>query len=323
MRHFDGHESYRCYSQVVGSTLLGTGIVMNKIFVVIPVHNRILYTQSCLLSLRDQRFRNYEVVVVDDGSTDGTGDMVITEFPEVTLLRGDGNLWWSASTNLGVEYALDEGADYIITLNNDTLVAEDFLEKMFLWAEKTPNSLLGAFAIDAGTKKPVYGGERINWITAGYVNLLAVLDKEQWTGLHEVTHFPGRGLLIPSIVFKKIGLFAADIFPQSAADEDFTHRAIRAGFPVYCNYDARIHIYPNESGDAVLRNKKSLFNYWGHLFSFKGGGNIMRFVHYAIRNAPRRFLIPFLISGITRRILGYPRDWIEEYARQIKKGRKL
>ncbi|GAB4447259.1 MAG: hypothetical protein Fur0028_02110 [Bacteroidales bacterium] len=275
------------------------------IYIIIPVHNRKEFTKNCLLSLRKQTYKDFRTVIIDDGSTDGTAEMLANEFPEVHVIRGDGNLWWTAATNLGVKYALENNADYVLTLNNDTIATEDFLEKMIYWAERRPNSLLGAFAIDAETKKPVYGGEIINWKWGNSKSLLNILPKEQWYGLHEVTHFPGRGLLIPADVFRKIGLYDEKHFPHYAADYDFTHRAIRAGYKVYCNYDAKLYIYPDVSGDAENRKKKSLKNYYNHLFGMKGGGNLKVFTKYAFNNCPARCLLQYLFFGYIRRIFGY------------------
>jgi len=283
-----------------------------SMYIVIPVHNRKDITRNCLLSLRRQTLQNFKTIVIDDGSTDGTSEMIQKEFPEVTLLHGDGNLWWTGATNLGVKYALDHRADYIMTINDDTIAPQDFIEKMMFWTERKQNALLGAFALDAQTRKPVYGGEIINWKTAGSKFLLDILKPEEWRGLHEVSHFPGRGLLIPAEVFHKIGLFDAKHFPQAAADYDFTHRAVRAGYKLYCDYDAKLLIYPDASGDAQLRKKKSLRNYYYHLFGIKGGGNLKRFMLYAFRNCPRKYLVPYLTIGILRRVSGYLLDWFLE-----------
>lgn len=278
--------------------------------IVIPVHNRRAITQDCLSSLFKQIYTNYKVIVIDDGSTDGTAAMIAEQFPQVTVLRGDGNLWWSRATNMGVEHALNDGAEYILTLNDDTIAPPDFLENMMRWAQKTPNALLGAYAIDAVTGSPVYGGEIINWITASSVSLLDRLSAEKRVGLHRVTHFPGRGLLIPAEVFRRIGDFDAKRFPQLAADYDFTHRAIRAGYLVFCNYDAKLLIYPMASQDAMNRQKKNFTKYYNHLFGFKGGGNLLRFWRYALRNCPKERLLFFIIIGSVRRIFGYLFDWI-------------
>jgi hypothetical protein len=64
-------------------------------------------------------------------------------------------------------------------------------------------------------------------------------------------------------------------------------------------------IYPEESGDAENRKKKSLKNYYNHLFGMKGGGNIKIFTKYAMRNCPLKYLGIFLLIGLIRRIGGY------------------
>ncbi|KAB2880959.1 glycosyltransferase family 2 protein [bacterium] len=280
------------------------------IYIIIAVHNRKQFTHSCLESLFAQSYKDFKVIIIDDGSTDGTGEMIRKDFPSVIVLQGDGNLWWSRATNLGVEYALRENADYILTLNDDTIASEDFLQKMMFWAEKYPTALLGAFAVDADNKQPFFGGEIINWKTASSTYLIDVLKPEDYRGLHEVFHFPGRGLLIPSEVFRKTGMYSSESFPQLAADYDFTHRAYRSGYKIYCNYDAIIFVFPRASGDAQNRKNKSWKSYYNHLFGIKGGGNLRIFWLYARRNCPKRYLLFFLVTGSIRRIFGYLIDWI-------------
>ena len=283
-----------------------------KLFIVMPVHNRAKLTQNCLLSLSRQTTRNFKVVVIDDGSTDGTSDMIKSSFPEVTILGGDGNLWWSGATNLGVRYALDHSATHVMTLNDDVIAEHDFVEKMMFWTEKEPVALLGAAAVDRLTGSFIFGGERINWKLANYVKLPDVLKAEEQNGLHEVTHLPGRGLLIPTEVFRKIGLFDAAHFPQAVADHDFTHRAIRAGHKAFCNYDAKLLVYADTIGGLEYRRSKSIRNYFNHLFSIKGSGNLTNFFHFAVRNCPTHLLPLYLTLGSCRRIFGYLFEWRRE-----------
>ena len=126
--------------------------------VVIPVHNRKHFTRDCLASLKAQTRQPDGIIIVDDGSTDGTGEMLQYDFPEVTVLSGDGNLFWTAAINKGIKYALDHGSRFILTLNNDTVASPDFIEKMMMAATEYPNALVGALDIDATTGKPYYGG---------------------------------------------------------------------------------------------------------------------------------------------------------------------
>src|SRR6478736_9895838 len=112
--------------------------------IVIPVFNRKKFTADCLQSLLNQTHRADFIIVVDDGSTDGTWEMLDAVFPEVIVLRGDGNLFWTAAINLGIRCALSLNPDYVMTLNNDTVASGDFIEKMLLGAKQYPKGLIGA-----------------------------------------------------------------------------------------------------------------------------------------------------------------------------------
>jgi len=276
------------------------------ICVVIPVHNRKKFTEACLISLKEQSHLVDYIVVVDDGSTDGTEEMINQQFPDVIVLKGDGNLFWTAAINLGIKWALSRGADYVLTLNNDTVASSDFIEKMMIQAQ--PHFLLGALDIDINTKKPYYGGEIFNWRTGKSKYLLETLNKDEQKGLHEVSLFPGRGLLIPRIVFETIGLFEEKRLPHYLADYDFTQMARKKGFRVFCNYDAILYTYPDEGGDHKIRSRKSMKTYLDHLFSIRGGGNLRNFTVYTLRNCPSKDIVFALVSGYVRRIGGF---WIK------------
>lgn len=282
------------------------------VFVVIPVHNRIYYTRNCIRSLCDQTISGFSVVVVDDGSIDGTLETMSLEFPAVIVLRGDGTLWWSGSMNLGVKYALAKGADYIVSLNNDLEVAEDYIENMIFWATRFPDVILGSYAFDIMTKKPVFGGSRIDWRKAKTVPLLSILGESERKGLHEVTHFGGRGLWIPAQIFYAAGLFDEKHLEHYASDYDFTLRARKKGFRVFCNYDAKLFSHVEASGDRENRSTPSMKNYWNHLFGIKGGGNLKNFMIIASRHCPKRYFLHYLLRGILARVFGYLRDWTRQ-----------
>ncbi|UPL50274.1 glycosyltransferase family 2 protein [Hymenobacter sublimis] len=275
------------------------------LYIVIPVFNRKEFTRACLESLRGQTEQNFRVVVVDDGSTDGTDQMLRTEFPEVLIEEGDGNLFWTAGVNLGIRRALAEGATRVMTLNNDVLTAPDFLARMLSWAERHPTAVLGALELDVTTGQPVYGGETLDWRTNTRQDLLEILPAEQRRGLHPVTYLPGRGLLIPRLVLETIGLFDEKRLPHYLADFDYTSVARRHGFPVYCNYDAQLSTYPEESGQEITRRQRSLRGYYQHLFGIRGGGNLRNFTYFSLKNCPRPYLPYFLLNGYARRLVGY------------------
>ena len=104
----------------------------NFIYIIIPVHNRIHFTRSCLISLRSQTNKKFITIVVDDGSSDGTCEMIQKEFPEVIVLHGNGNLWWTGAINHGVKYAVENAMmdNYILTMNDDIVFGPNYLETL-------------------------------------------------------------------------------------------------------------------------------------------------------------------------------------------------
>ncbi len=282
------------------------------IFIVTPVYNRKEFTKNYLEALKNQTNKNFKTIIIDDGSTDGTSEMIEQEFPEVILLKEEGDLWWAEATNIGVRYALNHGTDYIMTLNDDTIPEKDYMEKMIYWSTQEPNALLGALAIDIDSEKTIACGWLHSWKTTKLTSLVDILKPNEFNGLHKVNVFPGRGLLIPAKVFEKIGFYDSKNFPQTVADNDFVYRAESAGYQIYCNCDAKIKIFPDESAASYYRNNKSLKNYYIHLFGLKGAGNLKRFTILVVKNCPRRYLPKYLITGWSRRIGGYLKEWFLE-----------
>jgi GT2 family glycosyltransferase len=285
-------------------------IKAEKICIVIPVHNRIDFTVGCIKSLKKQTAKGFKIVVVDDGSTDGTSDVISKSFPDVTLLKGDGNFWWSGAANLGIKYALKNDFKYVICLNNDTEVMPDYIEKMIYWAEQNPTALFSSMVYDITTGEPFFVGAKMKWGRGKEEALINKIPKEEFHGLIEVTHLPGRGLWIPAIVFDKIGLFDAKNFPQRAADYDLTIHANRIGFPLFCNCDAKLYNYTKEVTGSVYTQKFSLKSYYKHLTAIDGGGNLVVRWRYGMKNCPWRYRFQYIVIKLIIAFIGYPASFL-------------
>jgi GT2 family glycosyltransferase len=275
---------------------------LQKIFIVIPVYNRINFTVQCLRSLEMQTVKDFNIIVVDDGSQDETNIILAEKFPNVTVLTGDGNLWWAGAMNMGVKYALNNGAEYILSLNNDLEVAEDYIENMIYWAEKNPQAIFGSYVFDIATKNPIGASGRMCW-SGKFTSLLNVVPPQERSGIYSVTHLSGRGLWIPSIVFERIGFFDSVRFPQLAADTDFSLNASRHDFELYSNFDARLYCYINEFTGHQYLDHFSFKNYILSLTDIKGSCNIKHFIQFAFKNCPYRWVIWYLIRGILIRLI--------------------
>ncbi|HJT00350.1 MAG TPA: glycosyltransferase family 2 protein [Terriglobales bacterium] len=281
----------------------------SETWIVIPVHNRKPLTLACLASLARQTCSDFAVMVVDDGSTDGTSEAIQESFPQVHLICGSGDLWWTRATNLGVQHALEHGAIRVVTLNDDLECTPDCLQRLLEAADLHPEALLGCAACDIATGKLIHKGALVDWKSARFDCPVQPAGSD----LLEVSHLPGRGMLVPARVFQKIGLFDAKGLPHYGADYDFSLRAKAAGFDIFCAADARICSHLQESGTTKLFAQRSLRNYLHHLFGMKGGGNLAVFTRLAWRHCPRRYLASFLVRGLAARLGGYPLAWVREW----------
>lgn len=243
-----------------------------SVYVVVPAFNRCEKTLRFLQAFREVTYTNYRIIIVDDGSTDGTAQSVELGFPDVILLHGDGNLWWSGGTNMGVRCALDHGADYILTINDDGVMQPDFLSRMMAVAQQNPRYIVGCrlqcqdrpdevWAL--GSTAVFRGGElfRLNFAGQSWERIGASVPNP-----YPVDCLPGNGVLLPRAVFERVGLYDAHGLPQYHADSDLVLRARRAGFEAVVATDAVVYNHILEKPlvdnriDLILARKSD--RYW-------------------------------------------------------------
>lgn len=262
----------------------------------IPVHNRVGLTMQCLGSIRQQTYSRYEVVICDDGSTDNTSAILTDQYPEVKLLHGNGNLWWTGATNECIRYILNHAGpdDFVVTLNNDLELDEDYLQQMLHAIHTKSDSIFMSASYDIKNKNTlIEPGRRMNWLIAKAIKINP--SKYNFTGLAEVTHAPGRGTVFPVEVFNKVGLFDFDKFPHYAADYDLTHRAKKSGYSIFINYDAKLYSHVEKTGLTGFRQKKNLSGLIGYLSNIKSPACLRYRWRYAINNCPPLFFPTFII----------------------------
>lgn len=270
-----------------------------NLWVCIPVHNRLHYTKQCLLSLLRQEYPVFTIVICDDGSTDGTAEWLASDFPQVTVLKGDGELWWTGAINRCVEYVLKVGnkdKDAIVTLNNDVEVEPTYLSVLVETSSRFPDAIITSAGYDIRTRQMVSPGSRQSWLTSK----IRTLDLESdllpdSKNIAEVTHAPGRGTLIPLKVFGKIGLYDEKHLPHYGADFDFTHRARRAGYRILISYLARVFSHVEATGMTVVRRDFGFDGFIRYLTDRKSPANLNARWWLAFNNCPRILLPSFLI----------------------------
>jgi GT2 family glycosyltransferase len=219
------------------------------IIAVIPTHNRKEYLKNLLNSLANQNISaKLSKVVVVDGSTDGTIEMLKESYPDVIIVKGDGSWWYTKSMNEGFKKALEYSPDFILTLNDDIELDKNHIHNMLKAHKKVPNgSILGSISFLNGNRNLLYScGSRYKnkWFNSieRYMPLFTEIEPKSLEGIIKPSVIlPGRGMFIPKDTLKKLGGFD-NKFKQYHSDGDFCLRAHKKNFGVYVVWDAIIYV---------------------------------------------------------------------------------
>ena len=271
-----------------------------NVFIVIAVFNRKDHTLNCLRLLSEQTYQDFKVVLVDDGSTDGTSDEVKHLYPETLIVKGNGNWWWSYSMNQGFRTALNEKADVIITLNDDTTIDTNWLESLLSRHKNSPDAVIGCLNTIKKEEKYVFfsGVKDIKWYAAKEVKYHQAFTRinQSLTGIHSTVCLNGRGTLIPRLAFDKIGLYDDKHFPQYAADYDFTLRAVKKGIEVNIDWENEVSSIIESTGKGRTFIKQPLGSYLSSFFNPYASTSWKMWWHYYRRHAGVNLLIGFPIQ---------------------------
>jgi len=221
------------------------------VFIIILQYNNSQDTLKCLESLKELDYPNYQVVVVDNASQEAEVNNVkkfiesqppkpnlliyqnINRF-DVVLLENKENLGYAGGNNVGIEYALENGADYVFILNNDTTVGPDTLKKLVETAESDSKIGIVGPAIKEGEKTAYFG--KISWLKTELTH--SHIPPAEIQG-HPVNRAPlyltskeyiiGAAMLVKKEVLEKIEGFD-EIYFLYFEDADFSIRAQIAGY---------------------------------------------------------------------------------------------
>ncbi len=204
-------------------------------------------TVRCLHSLREQQYSPLRVIVVDNCSSDDSVSRITEEYPEVLLIRAPANDGFAAGCNLGIKEALEQRADFIWLLNNDTLVPPDTLVYLLEASKPHDVGVVGAvlrYMQDPSQVQAWGGGEVLTWI--GFVRHYISPHV-----LKRTSYLTFASALIRAEVFDHIGLLDEGYF-MYFEDADFCLRAWRAGWrPVVAAQTAILH----KEGGSVRQRK--------------------------------------------------------------------
>ena len=262
---------------------------MQKIAIVIPVHNRLNYTKECLEMFNGKKdslfFKNNETktIIVDDGSTDGTENWIKTNYPDVIVLKGDGNLWYSGGLNLGIQYALDKlQIDYVLIWETDIFPDEAYFNHLHrIMESNVSNDIISSKILIRKQPDRIFGMGGTFDTRTGFKKLIGQkeLDGPEYSQPREVDWYIGQGVLVPRAVFEKIGLMDSKNFPQYHSDVDFSLRSKNAGFRNMVYPELKIWNDTETSGISHIK-RKSLPLFIKTLFSIRSNYNIIKDIKF-------------------------------------------
>ena len=198
-----------------------------RVVAILAAHNRREMTLECLRSYFTQEAPGIELraVVVDDGSSDGTGNAVATAFPAAEVISASGNLFWARGMATAEVSAMRSDPDYLLWLNDDVWLYPDALRRLLRVAEAFPQRavLLAGSVCDPDTGVTTYGGHRRrDWHPLRYA---LVTPPDAPTTVDTVN---GNVLLVPRETYRLLGHIDGG-FAHSYADMDYGLRLRQAG----------------------------------------------------------------------------------------------
>jgi GT2 family glycosyltransferase len=209
------------------------------VYIVILNWNNAADTLECLKSLHDIDYQPYVPIVVDNGSTDGSVEKIYTAFPSIHQIKLDSNLGYAAGNNVGIKFALEAGADYILVLNNDTIVDRYMLKELVFLAEGEENcGMVGPKMYCFQPQDTIFAlGSFINW-SKGYTTnrgmFKHVSEIEVPTNPEEVDFIAGCCVLVRRKLLEEVGFLDLEYY-LNYEDVDWGTRVKEHGYEVWFN----------------------------------------------------------------------------------------
>lgn len=274
-----------------------------EFYILLPVHNRKEVTHRFVQCLKSQSYTKYHLVLIDDGSTDGTAEMVREYIPSVTVLRGKGGWWWAGGLQKGIDWLREREVDdsaIILFANDDVTFGPDYLEMASsVMHDRSGLLLLSKFSCDGGNVISESG------VVADFRRLTFKIANND----EEVNCLSTRGLFVRFGDLKSIGDFYPRLLPHYLSDYEYTIRATRKG--MYCETSDMVFLCPNPETTGYHAIKEpGFYRFLKKYFSIKSAGNPVYWSVFVILSAPKPRILPNLakiwfgsIKKITRQLL--------------------
>lgn len=220
-----------------------------KIFVVVLNFNGKNTLAACLSSIFQSEYLNFEVIVVDNNSKDGSLEQAMSLFSRVHFIKNSSNNGFSQGNNVGIRYALEKFADYVFILNNDTIIEKTTLSSLLCAIKDSPSAGIVSPIIFSSNNADIwFAGGIIHWKGMKTEHLCQLKSDAPYL----TDYISGCAMFVKKDVFKEIGLFDERFFLYYE-DADFSFRAKKGGFNLFIVPSA--HIKHLEQSNALNKLK--------------------------------------------------------------------
>jgi GT2 family glycosyltransferase len=268
--------------------------------IVIPTHNGIDLTLRLFESLARLEGPPVMVILVDDGSTDGTATQVAEAFPDVVVLpTPEGDLWWSGAVNVGCDFAVQRGAKRILLLNNDNLVPPNLVVELVAAHEEIGGMVSGIQRLAPRDDGPIDDSCGVLDFTHRGIDFRHFTAAEEASGIAHTDWAPGTCVMFSSELYERVGKFDARRFPQYRGDIDFSLRALRLGYPCVTTSATWVYSDPAQSwmsGEGKVPVSAFLRSFW----SYRSNHNLRETLRFAFEYCPKRHLPYYLFQNYAR-----------------------
>jgi GT2 family glycosyltransferase len=238
------------------------------VYCVVPVHNRLDITRRCVDYLCRQDYPALQIVIIDDGSTDGTGEYLAQcGLPNLNTINGDGNLWWGGAMHKGIAHLMKVATktDYLLMLNDDVAIEADYVSTLVSESIAHEGSVIGSAQKIEGSGVLLSYGCRIDY----WGMRIQPVDALSTRG--NVDALPGRGVLYPMQAVLSAGNINVKAFPHYLGDLEYSARVKENGWKIFISKKADVYTSA-ENSDENLRRQGLRQEY----FSFRSKNNLFQ-----------------------------------------------